>query len=279
MSPTDAATPSASSYDAIVVGAGHNGLVCAAYLAKAGRKVLVLERRHLVGGATITEEIHQGFKFSCCSYVVSLLRPWIIRDLDLPRHGYEVLPLEETFTPFPDGRYLLRDSDPERSKREIAKFSKRDAEVYKQFGARMAELGRLVKPMIDDLAPDPTSRSPRELQRIWKLAQHVRGQGEEWLVGNLKMMTMSAVDFLSEWFESEHLIAPMSVSGIIGTFLGVRSPGTAYVLLHHYMGEIDGSYRAWGLPKGGPARSPRRSPRRRARSASRSAPKRRSSGC
>ena len=149
MSPTDAATPSASSYDAIVVGAGHNGLVCAAYLAKAGRKVLVLERRHLVGGATITEEIHQGFKFSCCSYVVSLLRPWIIRDLDLPRHGYEVLPLEETFTPFPDGRYLLRDSDPERSKREIAKFSKRDAEVYKQFGARMAELGRLVKPMID----------------------------------------------------------------------------------------------------------------------------------
>ena len=101
-------------YDAIVVGAGHNGLVCAAYLAKAGRKVLVVERRHLVGGATITEEIYPGFKFSCCSYVVSLLRPWIIRDLELVRHGYEVLPLEETFTPFEDGRYLLRDNDPER---------------------------------------------------------------------------------------------------------------------------------------------------------------------
>ena len=211
----------------------------------------MLERRHQVGGATTTEEIYPGFKYTCCSYVVSLLRPWIIRDLDLPRHGYEVLPLEETFTPFPDGRYLLRDSDPERTKRAIAEFSKRDSEVYKQFGAKMAELGRLVKPMIDAPAPDPISRNPLELMRLAKLAKHVRGQGEEWLIGNLKMMTMSAVDFLSEWFESEHLIAPMSVSGIIGTFLGVRSPGTAYVLLHHYMGDIDGSYRAWGLPKGG----------------------------
>jgi phytoene dehydrogenase-like protein len=238
-------------YDAIIVGAGHNGLVCAAYLAKAGRKVLVLERRHLVGGATITEEIHPGFKFSCCSYVVSLLRPWIIRDLELVRHGYEVLPLEETFTPFEDGRYLLRDNDPERTKRAIAKFSKRDSEVYKQFGQKMGELGRLVKPMIDGLAPDPISRNPMELMRLAKFAKHVRGQGEEWLIGNVKMMTMSAVDFLSEWFECEQLIAPMSVSGIIGTYLGVRSPGTAYVLLHHYMGEIDGSYRAWGLPKGG----------------------------
>lgn len=238
-------------YDAIVVGAGHNGLICAAYLAKAGRKVLVLERRHQVGGATTTEEIHPGFKFSCCSYVVSLLRPQIIRDLDLPRYGYEILPLDSTFTPFPDGRYLLRDSDPERTRRAIAAFSPRDAEIYKRFGQEMAELGRLVKPLIDEPAPDPLSRNPRELLRIGRLAKHVRGQGDKWLLGNVKMMTMSAVDFLSEWFECEQLIAPMSVSGIIGTFLGVRSPGTAYVLLHHYMGEIDGSYRAWGLPKGG----------------------------
>ncbi len=213
--------------------------------------MLVLERRHQVGGATTTEEIYPGFKYTCCSYVVSLLRPWIIRDLDLPRHGYEVLPLEETFTPFPDGRYLLRDSDPERTKRAIAKFSPRDAEVYKEFGQKMAELGRLVKPMVDGPAPDPVSRNPLELLRLAKFAKHVRGQGEEWLIGNVKMMTMSAFDFLSEWFECEQLIAPMSVSGIIGTFLGVRSPGTAYVLLHHYMGDIDGSYRAWGLPKGG----------------------------
>jgi phytoene dehydrogenase-like protein len=115
----------------------------------------------------------------------------------------------------------------------------------------MAELGRLVKPMIDGPAPDPVSRNPFELLRLAKFAKHLRGQGEEWLLGNVKMMTMSAVDFLSEFFECEQLIAPMSVSGIIGTFLGIRSPGTAYVLLHHYMGEIDGSYRAWGLPKGG----------------------------
>jgi phytoene dehydrogenase-like protein len=238
-------------YDAVIVGAGHNGLICAAYLAKAGRKVLVLERRHQVGGATTTEEIYPGFKYTCCSYVVSLLRPWIIRDLELPKYGYEILPLEETFTPFPDGRYLLRGTDPEANRRAMAEFSPRDAEVYKRFGQEMAELGRLVKPVIDDLAPDPVSRNPKELLKLARLAKGIRGQGDEWLVGNLKMMTMSAVDFLSEWFECEQLIAPMSVSGIIGTFLGVRSPGTAYVLLHHYMGEIDGSYRAWGLPKGG----------------------------
>ena len=240
-----------TTYDAIIVGGGHNGLVCAAYLAKAGKKVLVFERRYVLGGATVSEEIYPGFTYSACSYVVSLFRPQIIRDLELAKHGYELLPLETTFTPFPDGRYLLRDSDSARTRRAIARFSPKDAEIYPEFGQAMSELGRLVKPIIDSPAPDPSSLNPGELLKMLKLGNRIKTKGEDWVAANFKMMTMSAVDFLSEWFECEQLIAPMAISGIIGTFLGVRSPGTAYVLLHHYMGEIDGSFRAWGLSKGG----------------------------
>jgi len=238
-------------YDAIIIGGGHNGLVCAAYLARAGRKVLVLERRVQVGGSAITEETVPGFRFSACSYVISLLRPWIIRDLDLPGHGMEILPLESTFTPFPDGRYLLRDADPERTRRNMEQFSKHDAEVYAEFGLAMGEMGRLVKDFVDNPAFDPTSFNPAEWMDMLGMAKQITGRDDNWTAAHLKMLTMSAVDFLSEWFESEQIIAPMSVSGIIGTFLGVRSPGTAYVLLHHYMGDIDGAYRAWGLAKGG----------------------------
>lgn len=241
----------AENWDAIIVGGGHNGLVCAGYLAKAGRKVLVLERRHVLGGASVSEEIYPGFTFSSCSYVVSLLRPAIIRHLDLPRFGYDILPLDSTFTPFQDGRYLLRDGDAERTRRAIAAFSPKDAEVYPRFSKTMSELGRMVKPIIDGPAPDPTSLNPGELFRMLRLGRHLQSGGSDWLAANYKMLTMSAVDVLREWFESEALIAPMSISGIIGTFLGVCSPGTAYVLLHHYMGEIDGSFRAWGLSRGG----------------------------
>ncbi len=240
-----------SRYDAVIIGGGHNGLVCAAYLARAGRKVLVLERRHLLGGAAVTEELYPGFHFSACSYVVSLLRPWIIRDLDLPSHGYQLLPLDATFTPYPDGSYLLRDSDPERTRRSIARIAPHDAEVYGEFSKRMGELGRLVKPIIDEPAPQPDSLRPSDARQLLRLGRHLQQRGEEWITANLQMLTMSAVDFLSQWFQSERLIASLAVSGIIGTFLGIRSPGTAYVLLHHYMGDIDGSYRAWGIPRGG----------------------------
>jgi phytoene dehydrogenase-like protein len=240
-----------TSFDAIVIGGGHNGLTCAAYLARAGRKVKVLERRHVLGGAAVTEEVFPGFRFSVCSYVVSLLRPQIIRDLQLPRYGLEILPLECSFTPHREGPGLVRWPDADRTRREIARFSARDAERYHVFGKTMGRLARWVKPIIDMVAPDPTTLNPLELRRMKGLGDRLRGMDDRELSRFVKIMTMSSADFLDEWFEADALKAPMSVSGIIGTFLGVRSPGTAYVLLHHYMGEIDGAFRAWGFSKGG----------------------------
>jgi phytoene dehydrogenase-like protein len=241
----------AAVYDAIVIGGGHNGLTAAAYLARAGRKVLVLERRHVLGGAAVTEEVFKGFRFSVCSYVVSLLRPEIIRELDLPRHGLEILPLDGTFTPMPDGDYLWRVNDHAKTRREIARHSPIDAEAYDEYGRAMVEMGRFVKPILTMLPPDPTSLRPSELRNLWFLVQRFRNLSRQDQYNQVQLMTMSAVDFLDRWFETDVLKATMSASGIIGTFLGVRSPGTAYVLLHHYMGEIDGAFRSWGLPRGG----------------------------
>ncbi|PYS84580.1 MAG: amine oxidase [Acidobacteria bacterium] len=238
-------------YDVIVIGGGHNGLVNAAYLARAGKRVLVLERRHVLGGAAVTEEVFPGFKFSVCSYVVSLLRPEIIRELDLPRHGLEILPLDGTFTPMPDGDYLWRVNDHAKTRREIARHSRLDAEAYDEYGKAMVEMGRFVKPIMAMTPPDPTSLNVKGLLNLLFLGRRFQKLSPEDKYNQVQLMTMSAVDFLDQWFETDVLKATMSASGIIGTFLGVRSPGTAYVLLHHYMGEIDGAFRSWGLARGG----------------------------
>src|SRR6202048_847835 len=240
----------ATTYDVIVIGGGHNGLVHAAYLARAGRKVLVLERRHIVGGAAVTEEVFPGFQFSVCSYGVSLLRPEIIRDLDLPRHGLEILPLDGTFTPMPSGDYLWRVNDHGKTRREIARHSRVDAEAYEEFGKAMQAMCRFVKPILSMVPPDPTTLNPRELMKMLFIGRRFQGLSSEDKYNQVQLMTMSAVDFLDQWFEPDVLKATMSASGIIGTFLGIRSPGTAYVLLHHYMGEIDGAFRSWGFARG-----------------------------
>src|SRR5205809_963849 len=239
-------------YDCIVIGGGHNGLVNAAYLARAGKRVLVLERRHVLGGAAVTEEIFPGFKFSVCSYVVSLLRPEIIRELDLPRHGLEILPLDGTFTPAIEGdKYLWRVNDHAKTMREIRRHSRADADAYEEFGKAMVQMCRFVKPILSMTPPDPTTLNPRDLMKLLFLGRRFQALTSEDKYNQVQLMTMSAIDFLDQWFETDILKATMSASGIIGTFLGVRSPGTAYVLLHHYMGEIDGAFRSWGFARGG----------------------------
>src|SRR3990172_4701433 len=240
-----------TNYDAIIIGGGHNGLVNAAYLARAGKKVLVLEKRHLVGGAAVTEEIYPGFKFTEFSYVVSLLRPEIIRDLELPKHGLAILPLPSTFTPLPNGDYFAAWDDHDKTRREIYRHSPKDADAYDEYSRQMARLAMAVKPILGMVPPDPTSLNPKDLIELAKFGGHAASLSEKDFYNLAKLMTMSAADLLDEWFECVPLKGTKSASGIIGTFLGPRSPGTAYVLLHHYMGEIDGAFRAWGFAKGG----------------------------
>jgi phytoene dehydrogenase-like protein len=256
----------AERYDAVIIGGGHNGLVSAAYLARAGMKTLVLEQRHVLGGAAVTEELFPGFRFSVFSYVVSLLRPEIIRELELPRHGLDILPLDGTFTPLPvgagpkgprsrdvagTGDYLWRVNDHGRTIRELRRWSASDAEAYEEYGQLMVEMARFIKPILGITPPDLTSLDPRPLLPLGGLLRSFQQLPERQQAVFVQLMTMSAADFLDQWFETDPLKATMSASGIIGTYLGVRSPGTAYVLLHHYMGEIDGAFRAWGIPKGG----------------------------
>jgi phytoene dehydrogenase-like protein len=218
----------AKRYDAIVIGGGHNGLTNAAYLARAGKKTLVLERRYVLGGAAVTEEIFPGFKYSVCSYVVSLLRPEIIRDLNLPKHGLEILPLDGTFSPMPNGDYLWRMNDHGKTFREISRHSRVDAEAYGEFSKAMVAMCRFVKPVLDMTPPEPTSLNPRDLMKLLFLGRRFQGLNAYDKYNQVQLMTMSAVDFLDQWFETDVLKATMSASGIIGTFLGVRTERFAH---------------------------------------------------
>ncbi len=242
--------PTIKKYDAIIIGGGHNGLTAAAYLARAGKDVLVLERRYVLGGAAVTEEVFPGFKFSVCSYVVSLLKANIIRELMLPKFGLELLPLESTFTPL-DNDYLMRTADRDETYREMYRHSPRDAETYTRFGPLMGQIGMAVRPILETIPPNAIRPSFPDLSAMKKLLNHFKTLSSEQFEYLTKLMTMSSADFLDEWFEFEPLKATMSASGIIGTFMGPRSPGSAYVMLHHYMGDIDGAFRAWGFQRGG----------------------------
>jgi phytoene dehydrogenase-like protein len=238
-------------YDAIVIGGGHNGLTTAAYLAKAGRSVLVLEQRHVLGGAAATEEIFPGFKYSVYSYVVSLLRPEVIQELQLYKHGLHLLPLDSNFTPMENGNYLAAYPDDSNSIEEIRRHSRRDADIYAEFNNMLYELAYGVKPILEAVPPDLDNPSIGGLRTIRHLGKHMQSLGKKKFQSLTKIMTMSAYDFISEWLETDILIASITLTSIIGTMLGVKSPGTAYVLLHHYMGELDGALTAWGSQRGG----------------------------
>ncbi len=239
------------SYDAIIIGGGHNGLTCAAYLAKAGRDVLVLERRHLVGGAAVSEEIYPGFTYTVFSYVVSLLRPEVIRELELANHGLHIVPLDSAWVPMENGDQFASYTDPASAREEVRRHSKRDAEMLPKYSEMMYQMVSAVKPILGYVPPNPAKPGLRGARTLLDFGKHLKSLDKKTFHQFSKIMTMSADDFLAEWIETDVIRAVMGMNGIIGTKLGVKSPGTAYVLLHHYMGELDGAFTAWGSQKGG----------------------------
>jgi phytoene dehydrogenase-like protein len=238
-------------HDAIIVGAGHNGLVTACYLARAGLKVLVLERQAYIGGAAVSRRLYEDFTYSNCSYVCSLLRPQIIRSLELPRFGLQVIPYEGGCTMMRDGGHFSLYDNHDALRREISRHSRRDAEAYDRYARDVLRQCKFIKPLLLREPPDPTSLKPHDLRELLYLARRFNGLGEERMYDTLRFWTMSCADFLDEYFESEIIKAHLAGSSIIGTALGPRSPGSAYVLLHHYMGDIDETVGAWGFARGG----------------------------
>jgi phytoene dehydrogenase-like protein len=241
----------AQTWDAIVIGAGHNGLVNACYLQRAGLNVLVLEKNPWIGGAAVSRELTPGYLYSNCSYVCSLFRPEIMRDLELPRYGLQVIPYEGGAVLTQDGDFLASYRDHDAHRREYARWSPRDAEAYARYARDVIRQCRFIQPLLMRTAPDPTSLRPRDIGELLFLGRKFAGLGAEEMALTLRFWTMSISDFLDEYFETDVIKASLALSGIIGTALGPMSPGTAYVLLHHYMGEVDGSVGAWGYARGG----------------------------
>ena len=238
-------------HDAIIVGAGHNGLVAACYLARAGLDVLVLERNAYVGGAAVSRRLYGEFTYSNCSYVCSLLRPEIMRALELPKFGLQIIPYEGGCTMMRDGGHLALYDNHDALRREISRYSKRDAEAYERYSRDVIRQCKFIRPLLLREPPDPTSCKPRDIGEMLFLARRFHGLGVARMYDTLRFWTMSAADFLDEYFETEIVKAHLAGSSIIGTALGPRSPGTAYVLLHHYMGDIDDTAGAWGFARGG----------------------------
>jgi phytoene dehydrogenase-like protein len=238
-------------FDVIVVGAGHNGLVAACYLARAGLKVMVLERSDRVGGAAVSRKVYDDITYSNCSYVCSLLRPEIMRELELAKFGLQVIPYEGGATMMANGDHYAAYANPDAKRREMARHSKRDAEAYARYSNDVMRQCKFIRPLLMRTPPDPTSFKPRDLMELLYLGKRFHGMGEKRMYETIRFFTMSAADYLDEYFESDVIKGHLSGSSVIGTALGPRSPGSAYVLLHHYMGEVDGHAGSWGFARGG----------------------------
>ena len=238
-------------YDAIVIGGGHNGLVNGAYLAKSGLRTLILERRNVVGGAAITEELRPGFWFTSFSYALSLLRPEIIHDLELTKHGFMPLLMPSTFAPMENGDYLLMGQDRNENIKEIARHSKHDADAFDAFEHDILKVLRILKPLLDQVPPDIFSNDPEELMALAALGRRFRDLEPKVLHDAIRLLTGSAADFLDDYFESEILKGWLASASIIGTKVGPYSQGSGLVLLYHMLGEHDGVFGTWAFHKRG----------------------------
>ena len=240
-----------SSYDAIVVGGGHNGLTTAAYLARAGMKTLVLERRPILGGACVTEEVWPGARVSRCSYVVSMLQSKVVSDLRLKDFGYKAYPLDPAYAAMTEDGPIFFFNEVERTVESIRKFSPKDADNYEAFEDLLESTARFLRPMLLREPPALGSKSPGDIAGLIREGARMAGLGKRDIANLVRIFTMSVGDLLDDWFEHDALKGSIASTGVVGVWAGPRTPGTAYNLLHHALGELDGMGGVWGQVVGG----------------------------